>query len=132
MENKTANRHGNALGARRLETCGCFVAMLLAVVLEAGCVYWLRGSGILRVPAGVTSSVVGQWTAASLPQGWLLGALLVLLYRIGAMLIPPKAWGQIEQVHNCHAFFRLWRWAVAVGGMQLGTLYLDRLTKVVQ
>jgi hypothetical protein len=106
-----------------------FAAMLLVIALEAACVYWLGPGGAVRVPAGIDSpNLVGQWTAATLPQCWLLGALLVLIYRMSAMLLPPRNWGGVDAQSNRRAFLRLWRWTVALGALQVGALYFDRFT----
>jgi hypothetical protein len=116
---------------RRLETFACFAAMMLAITLEAACVYWLGVPGVLHTHSANSLNLVGQWTAATLPQCWLLGALAVLLYRTSAMLVRPKTWDCFEILHNRRAFVRPWRWAVAVGAVQMGALYLDRLTTAV-
>ncbi len=116
----------------RLETFAFFAAMMLALTLEGACVYWLWMPGVIRAHSGPSLDLVGQWTAATLPQCWLLGALVVLLYRISAMMVPPKTWGHVDILHNRRAFLRLWRWAVAVGAVQVCALYLDRLTSAVQ
>ena len=116
----------------RLETFAFFAAMMLALTLEGACVYWLWMPGVIHPHSGPSLNLVGQWTAATLPQCWLLGALVVLLYRISAMVVPPKTWGHVDVQHNRQAFLRLWRWAVAVGAVQVCALYLDRLTSAVQ
>ena len=116
---------------RRLETFACFAAIMLAITLEGACVYWLWMPGAMRAHSGTSLNAVSQWTAATLPQCWLLGALVVLLYRFSAMVVPPKTWDHVEVLHNRRAFLRLWRWAVAVGAVQMGALYLDRLTTAV-
>jgi hypothetical protein len=55
-----------------------FLAIVLAIVLEGGIVYWVfQHPASPRSPFGLT----GQWTGAALPQAWLFGALLVLAYR---------------------------------------------------
>src|SRR6202023_575200 len=69
---------------------------------------------------------VGQWTGLALPQGWLLGALLVLIYRVTAMFVPPRRWTDTEFLQNRRAFLRLWRWAMALVAMQGLTLFLGR------
>ena len=113
----------------QVETFVFFAAMLLAITLEGACVYWLGAASVTRVPGGIHSpNLVGEWTAATLPQCWLLGALLVLLYRVAAMLLPPQNWDRAEAQSNRRAFLRLWRWTVALGALQVGTLYLDRFT----
>ena len=113
----------------QVETFVFFAAMLLAIILEGACVYWLGTADLTRAPAGIGSrNLVGQWTAATLPQSWLLGALLVLLYRLAAMLLPPRRWGRAEVQSNRRAFLRLGCWTAALGALQVGALYLDRFT----
>lgn len=103
--------------------------MLLAISLEGACVYWLGATSVEPIRAGIPpANLVGQWTAATLPQFWLLGALLVLFYRLSTLLVPPQSWGWAESRSNRRSFVRLWCWTVALGSLQLGTLYLDRFT----
>jgi hypothetical protein len=114
------------LDLHRVEGFVFFAAMLLAIVVEGACVYWLGVPAALR--AGEPPTIVVQWTASTLPQYWLLGALTVMLYRIAVMAVPPKRWGGVESQQNRSAFFRLWGWAIAVGAVQMAALYLDRLS----
>ena len=117
---------------RWLGTSVFFAAMLLAITLEGACVYWLWLSGAMRTPSGIQASLVGQWTSATLPQCWLLGAVAVLIYRVTLMLVPPRSWVVVDLLHNRRAFIRLWRWVVAVAAMQIWALYLDRVVMAVQ
>ena len=113
----------------QVETFVFFAAMLLAIALEGLCVYWLGAAGVKPTPEGIQSpNLVGQWTAATLPQCWLLGALLVLFYRVSAMLVPPRSWGRAEAQSNRRAFLRLWCWTIALGAFEVGALYMDRFT----
>lgn len=105
-----------------------FAAMLLAITLEGGSVYLLASLSVASTPAGTSANFARQWTAATLPQCWLLGALLVLFYRISAMLVPPQRWSQAEAQSNPRAFVRLWFWPVAVGVLQVSTVCVDRFT----
>ena len=79
---------------RQIETFVFFAAMLLAITLEGACVYWMWLPGTMRAQAGTQASVVGQWTAATLPQCWLLGAVVVLVYRIAVMLMSGRSLGR--------------------------------------
>ena len=113
----------------QIETFVFFAAMLLAISLEGACVYWLAATSMAPIRAGIPpANLVGQWTAATLPQFWLLGALLVLFYRVSTLVVPPQSWGWAESRSNRRSFVRLWCWTVALGSLQLGTLYLDRFT----
>ena len=113
----------------QVETFVFFAAMLLAISLEGVCVYWFAATSVAPIRTGIPSAnLVGQWTAATLPQFWLLGALLVLFYRVSTLLVPPQSWSWAESRSNRRSFVRLWCWTVALGSLQLGTLYLDRST----
>ena len=133
MENvESLEARGAALTVRQIEAFVLIAAMLLAIILEGGCVYWLWGPGALLLHSGAQVSLVGQWTAATLPQCWVLGAVVVLVYRISRMLAPPRSWGLVDLLHNRRAFMRLWRWMVAVAAVQMCALYLDHFTSGVQ
>lgn len=108
---------------RRLETFTFFVAMMLAVILEGGFVYWMCRSPFLLAAHDTPLNVAGEWTGLALPQGWVLGALLVLIYRVTAIFIPPTSWTSDEIRQNRRAFVRLWCLAMAVAAMQ-GLLFL--------
>lgn len=111
---------------RRLESFVFFFAMMLAVTLEGACVYWMYGHPHpYAMPAG-SLNFVGEWTGLALPQGWLLGALLLLIYRLTAMFIPPRRWTDNEFLQNRQAFLRLWRWAMALVVVQGLALFLGR------
>jgi hypothetical protein len=122
---KTACRKSTTLS--QAETYPFFAAMLLVFTLEGVCVYWLGFAGLTTARIQ-SSNLVGRWTAATLPQCWLLGALLVLFYRVLAMLVPPQSWGRAEPQSNRRAFLRLWRWTVALAALQVGALYMDSFT----
>ncbi len=116
-------RAGGNTVLRRLETFTFFLAMMLAIILEGGFVYWVCRSPFLLANHDKTLNVAGEWTGFALPQGWLLGALLVLIYRLTAIFIPPTSWTTDEIQRNRRAFVRLWCLAMAVAAMQ-GLLFL--------
>jgi hypothetical protein len=111
---------------RRLEVFVFFFAMMLAVTLEVACVYWMCGHPHLYATTEGSLNFLGQWTGLALPQGWLLGALLVLIYRVTVMFIPPRRWTDNEFLQNRRAFLRLWRRAMALAAMQGLALFLGR------
>ena len=127
-------RHRRIVGdrvLRHLETFVLFAAVMVAIIFEAGCVYWLWTHEQLRPTTrssltltADSTNLLGQWSGATLPQCWLLGALLVLIYRLVRMIVPPESWDSAALLHNRHAFLRLWRWAIALTLMQGLTLYL--------
>ena len=108
---------------RKLEALTFFSAMMLAVILEGAVVYWMFGHSVVHAAHDGSLNAVGEWTGFALPQGWLFGALLVLVYRVTAMLIPPSCWTDSELMHNRSAFVRLWFLAMALVAMQ-GVLFL--------
>jgi hypothetical protein len=108
---------------RKLENATFFLAMLLAAVLEAGIVCWFS-----KHPANPSPSfsLAGEWTGVALPQGWLFGALLVLAYRLTTICIEPLNCAHSEARHNRQAFMCLWRWTIALIGMQGLVLFVGR------
>jgi len=116
------------LELERIEGFFFLAAMLLAIVLEAACVYWLRMPTVPRLRSGEPPTLVVEWTGNTLPHYWLLGALGVMLYRIAVMVLPPKAWDQSDSQRNRSAFMRLWSWTVVVGSAQILALYFDQIS----
>jgi hypothetical protein len=108
---------------RKLEALTFFSAMMLAVILKGAVVYWMFGHPVVHAAHDGSLDAVGEWTGFALPQGWLVGALLVLAYRVTAMLMPPRSWTDTEGMHNRRAFVRLWCLAMALVAMQ-GLLFL--------
>jgi len=108
---------------RKIENAIFFLAMLLAIILEAGIVYWIS-----KHPANPSASfsLAGEWTGVALPQGWLFGALLVLAYRLNGIWLHPLNGVHSEARHNRQAFLRLWRWTIALIGMQGLVLFVGR------
>ena len=108
---------------RKIENATFFLAMLLAIVLEAGIVYWIS-----KHPANPSASfsLAGEWTGIALPQGWLFGALLVLAYRLTAICIEPLNCAHSEARLNRQAFLRLWRWTISLIGLQGLVLFVGR------
>ncbi len=108
---------------RKIENATFFLAMLLAIILEAGIVYWIS-----KHPAtpSCSFSLAGEWTGIALPQGWLFGALLVLAYRLTAICIEPPNCAHSEARHNRQAFLRLWRWTIALIGIEGLVLLVSR------
>jgi len=114
----------------QMETFVFFAAMLLAITLEGACVYWLWLPGTVHAHSDNQVTLVGQWTAATLPQCWLLGAVVVLVYRAVLMLMSCQTLDVDHLLHNRKAFVRLWRWVMVVGTVQMCVLYLDRVARV--
>ena len=111
---------------RKLETLTFFSAMMLAVILEGAVVYWIFGHRVVRASSEGSLNVVGEWTGFALPQAWLFGALLALIYRVSAMVNPPRSWSDSEWMHNRRAFVRLWCLAMALVAMQGFLLVLGK------
>lgn len=102
----------------KLEGLTFSLAMMPAVTLEGAVVYWLSGHSLARANPDGSPKVVCEWAGFAVPQGWLLGAFLVLVYHLTAMLVPPKCWTDSELVHNRRAFIRLRCVAMAPVAMQ--------------
>ena len=110
---------------QKIEGVVFFLAMMLAIVLKGGIGYWLG-----QHPTGQSTSfgVTGQWTAAALPQAWLLGALLMLASRLTA-IFRPLTNSAIEDIRRKRKdFLRLWRWTMALIAMQGFAFFLERVT----
>ncbi len=103
---------------RKLEALTFFFAMMLVIFVEGAFVYWLFRHPPVYATVSRSLSVVGEWTGLALPQGWLLGAVLVLIYCLVAVFIPPVGWTDSESLHNRRAFVRLWCLAIALASMQ--------------
>ena len=102
-----------------------FVAMLLAITLEAHAMYRLTTTRVTPTHTGINHlHPVGQWMGRT-PEGWLCGVLLVLFYRPSTILVRPQSRERAEAQSDCWSVVRLWFWTVALGRLQLGPLYLD-------
>jgi hypothetical protein len=114
----TKTQTGSETVLHKLEGLTFFLAMMLAVTLEGAVVDWLsRHSPVHANPDG-SLKVVCEWAGFAVPQGWLLGAFLVLVYHLAVMLVPPQCWTDSELVHNRRAFIRLRCVAMAPVAMQ--------------
>ena len=109
---------------QKIESVVFFLAMTLAIVLEGAIVYWL-----CQHPTGQGTSfgVTGQWTAAALPQAWLLGALFMLACRLTAMFRSPTSNATADIRRKRKDFLRLWRWTIALIAMQGFAFLLERV-----
>ena len=104
---------------QKLERFACFLAALLALVVEACLVYALRLYP--RATAPVNSFPYGgEWMGPTLPQCWLVGALVVLLY----YLLHTWRVNEGLAVQRRRAFLRTWRWFLALASVHGGTLCL--------
>ena len=104
---------------QKLEWFACFLAALLALVVEACLVYALRMYP--RATAPVNSFMYGgEWMGPTLPQCWLVGALVALLYYM------LHAWRVNEglAVQRRRAFLRTWRWFLTLASVHGGALCL--------
>ena len=108
----------------RIEAAVFFLAMMLAVVLEGGIVYWLS-----QHPASQDASfgLTGQWTGTALPQAWLFGSLLMLAYKLIVMFTPSSGCPEGEVQRQRKGFLRLWRWTLALIAIQAFAFLLDRV-----
>lgn len=112
---------------RRCEAIVFFFAMLLPIVLEGAVVYWIFQHPPKLHTSSLSFTAVGEWTGMALPQAWLLGALFVLVYRAVTVVITPASWTDQMFSRTLLAYFRLWRWTIAMILMQELVLFLDRV-----
>ena len=94
---------------QKLERFACFLAALLALVVEACLVYALRLYP--RATAPVNSFPYGgEWMGPTLPQCWLVGALVALFYRLVHTIdANSENWWR-----GRFTFLRTWRWFLAL------------------
>ena len=105
---------------QKLERLACFLAALLALVIEACFVYCLRM--LPPASAGVKPfASSGGWIGPTLPQCWLAGALVVLFYYL------IHGWRRDQEIaaHGRRTFLRTWYWFLALASAQGCTLYLN-------
>ena len=110
----------------KLEAFTFFFAVMLAIILEGAVVYRASGHPLVRATSYTPFNVVGEWNGLTLPQAWLLSALLVLFYRVVAMFTALTNRTDSEFQSNRGAFVCLWRWTIALIAMQGLVLFLGR------
>ena len=104
---------------QKFERFACFLAALLALVVEACLVYAVRLYP--RATPPVNSFMYGgEWMGPTLPQCWLVGALVVLLY----YLLHASHINEGLALQRRRAFLRTWRWFLALASMHGGALCL--------
>jgi hypothetical protein len=110
---------------RKVDTVACFLAALLALVVETCFVYYIRTLPSANLPASPFSSS-GKWIRPTLGQSWLAGALVALFdYLILALRADPEKASQRRR-----AFLRIWYWFLALASAQGCALFAGRLTLV--
>ena len=110
---------------RVLETC-CFVlAIVLVVAIEASCVYAIWFHPSLHTLSAVAVPIYGYWMSPTLPQCWLIGGLLILIYRLIEAVLPPRTRDSSGSPVNGKSLLRQWTWLIALAVMQGCALYLD-------
>lgn len=117
---------------RRLENFTFFAAMLLVVVLEAGCVYWLtKTPDVWFVSRGFVDSLL-EWaepidiTSPATYQCCLWIVIGMLLIKFALIAVPPKGWSDQQIVENKRAFMHIWWPAMALLILQGVDLYLSQ------
>lgn len=113
---------------KKLETFTLLLAALLALAVEGAFVYWIRLDP--RGPQGVEPSLlyVGDWISPTLPQYWLIGALLALFYYLTLVLRSRTELKPDNFFRQRQTFLRIWYWFLAVASAQGCALYLDYFT----
>jgi hypothetical protein len=110
---------------KRFETLTLLLAALLALLIEGCYVYW-----IWRRPLGPEAPepsllYVGEWTSPTLPQYWLVGALLALFYRFALIVRPSYMLDPEKLARHRRTFVRIWYWFLLLAGAQGCALYFD-------
>jgi hypothetical protein len=115
---------------RRLENFTFFAAMLLVIVLEAGCVYWLTKDPSQWLPTRASMNSVLEWAkpidllTPTTYQCSLLIVIGMLLIKFARIVVPPKAWSEQQVIDNKRTFFRIWWPAMVLLILQGFDLYL--------
>ena len=109
---------------KKLETFTLLLAALLALAVEGAFVYWMHLN-----PRGIQglapSLFVGDWMSPTLPQYWLIGALLALFYYLTLVLRSRTELKPDNLFRQRQTFLRIWYWFLAAAGAQGCALYLD-------
>jgi hypothetical protein len=110
---------------RKLESFACFLAALLALLIEGCFVYCMRICPSTARTAAF-SAYGSQWISPTLPQCWLLGAVVALFYYLcrGMQSDPQRA------VKGRRTFLRIWYWFLALASAQGCALYLNHFMLV--
>ncbi len=104
---------------RKLESLACFLAALLAVIVEACFVYYLRMSQSANSQA-CPAPPGSNWISPTLPQCWLAGGLVALFYYLVlAQRADPDKAAQARR-----ALLRTWYWFLALAWAQGCALYV--------
>jgi hypothetical protein len=108
----------------RLETFAFFLAMMLAVTLDCAFAHWVwKHVGSVSVPTLDQLAPLREQMGFTLPEGWLLAALVVLICQVVALL-SPNEWSHKDLRHKQRTFMRLWVWAMALLMAQGVAIYL--------
>ncbi len=110
---------------KNLETFALLLAALLALAVEGVFVYWIRFHTLGARGSGSSLLYVGHWMSPTLPQSWLIGSLLALLYYLVVILRPPAELEPEKLIHHRRTFLRIWYWFLALAGAQGCALYLS-------
>jgi hypothetical protein len=109
----------------KIEICCLVLTVVVVVAVEAACIYAICYRPSLHKLPAVSVPSYGYWISPTLPQCWILGGVLVLLYR----LIPPAALrrGLTSRGNwvNRKLLMRHWALLIALAIMQACALYLD-------
>jgi hypothetical protein len=110
---------------QKLESLVCFLATVLALLIEGCFVYWMQTCPL--TPRTATFSTVGgQWISPTLPQCWLLGAVVAMFCYLcrGIQSDSQRA------VEGRRTFLRIWYWFLALASAQGCALFLNHFMLV--
>ena len=109
---------------RNFETFALFLAAMLALAVEGSFVYWIWWRPIVPEVPELSLTYVGHWMSPTLPQYWLMGALLALFYYLIPIAHPAVRLDPDDRVLYRRTILRIWYWFLALAGAQGGVLYL--------
>lgn len=109
----------------RLETCFFVLALAFLVAVEGSCVYtiWHHPSFHKIPPRSV--SICGYWISFTIPRCWLIGGLLMLIFRLLKAVRSGGIHGDRTSLRISKSLLRQWTWLLALVLLQGCALYLD-------
>jgi hypothetical protein len=111
---------------KKLESLALFLASSPALAFEAVCVWWTATTHLLE-PKTISFNYLTESTSATLPQCWLLGAVIVLRYQLARLIVrgQPSGPHDHDPARSC---LKLWGLIIAVAIFDAAALLRDKFT----
>ena len=110
---------------KKFEALTLLLAALMPLLIEGCYVYWIWLRPLGPNAPAPSLFYVGQWTSPTVPQYWLVGALLALFYRFVLIVRPPGMLEPEKLAQHRRTFVRIWYWFLLLAGAQGCALYFD-------